>query len=532
MAQPRSELDYVPGDTAIFVHVRLAEIWKSEAAKDLRAFLAKAGPKAIEAFDRRFVPTPSSVERITVFMLMRSVDKDQPPQPEPLIVFRTNQAVPTEQLLKSAMPKAVRKKAPRGEWFDDVDTRTGLAFLDANTFFIGESPTVEAFLTARPKPDGPMAAAVAIAANKPLTIALNPSLIPPSELESVPLPFRPLFAAKLAYVTLELTQGAKLEAVLRYADASARSEAQDALKGVMVLAKQGLVEFLKPQLEAQVFGDPKRVGPSPLEELPEAALALLGLAAIEEVKQLLERLPITARGNELAFSVQVNSTPLSMMLASTSIGIGLLLPAVQKVREAATRMTSMNNLKQLALAFHNYESAYGKFPNLANVDKTGKPLLSWRVHLLPFLEQEDLYRQFKLDEPWDSEHNKKLIPLMPKVFANPRLPTEPGYTTYQAFAGTDTAMLLRGARNFQNITDGTSVTILFIESSDPVIWTKPEDIPYDPKKPLPDLGRKFRNAVNAAMCDGSVRALNLAAIKEASLRAAITANDGLPVDLP
>ncbi len=68
-----------------------------------------------------------------------------------------------------------------------------------------------------------------------------------------------------------------------------------------------------------------------------------------------------------------------------------------------------NQLRQLAIAALNYESSYQKFPAQANYSDDGKPLLSWRVHLLPFMEQDSLYRQFKLDEPWDSPHNIKLL---------------------------------------------------------------------------------------------------------------------------
>src|SRR5439155_8430347 len=85
---------------------------------------------------------------------------------------------------------------------------------------------------------------------------------------------------------------------------------------------------------------------------------------------------------------------------------GLATLAAQ-VRAAAGRNQSMNNLKQIALAFHNYLDVNKAFP--ASTSKDGKPLLSWRVHILPYLEQDGLYKQFKLDEPWDSEHNKALI---------------------------------------------------------------------------------------------------------------------------
>ena len=79
----------------------------------------------------------------------------------------------------------------------------------------------------------------------------------------------------------------------------------------------------------------------------------------------------------------------------------------------------MNNLKQIGLAIHNYAQANKTFPPAYTVDKDGKPLLSWRVLILPYLEGDDLYSEFHLDEPWDSEHNKKLLSRMPAVFRDP-----------------------------------------------------------------------------------------------------------------
>src|SRR5262249_34008276 len=82
-------------------------------------------------------------------------------------------------------------------------------------------------------------------------------------------------------------------------------------------------------------------------------------------------------------------------------------PTWPKTTEA-NRKQSQNNLKLIGLAFHNYLSTYGVFPASASFKKGKKPLLSWRVAILPFIEQEALYKKFKLDEPWDSPHNKKL----------------------------------------------------------------------------------------------------------------------------
>src|SRR5205823_6071723 len=114
---------------------------------------------------------------------------------------------------------------------------------------------------------------------------------------------------------------------------------------------------------------------------------------------------------------------------------GTIVTAGQEgVRLAAARTTSVNNLKQIGLAAHIFHDKYNAFP--AGVfDASGKKVgLSWRVAILPFIEQDALYREFKLDEPWDSDHNKKLIAKMPKVFAPPAgEKVAAGYTYYQMF---------------------------------------------------------------------------------------------------
>src|SRR5262249_20124770 len=99
--------------------------------------------------------------------------------------------------------------------------------------------------------------------------------------------------------------------------------------------------------------------------------------------------------------------------------MGLDLPGVSAVRTSANKMKSQNNLKQLALAMHTYASSSGYLPRHAIYSKDGKPLLSWRVAVLPYLEQVPLYRKFKLDEPWDSPHNKALLKYMPPSFISP-----------------------------------------------------------------------------------------------------------------
>jgi hypothetical protein len=162
---------------------------------------------------------------------------------------------------------------------------------------------------------------------------------------------------------------------------------------------------------------------------------------------------------------------------------------------------------------------------------TGRALLSWRVSLLPYLDEQELYRQFKLDEPWDGPHNKKLLARMPKVYAPPGATTQQPYTTfYQVFVGPHAAFEKHRAMRIPDISDGTSNTLLIVEAGSPVPWTKPEDLHFDPDEPLPELGGLFPDVINVAFADGSASALRKDADPDV-LRAAITRDGGEVVDL-
>lgn len=187
------------------------------------------------------------------------------------------------------------------------------------------------------------------------------------------------------------------------------------------------------------------------------------------------------------------------------------------------RVASENNLKQIGLAMQNYHDTNEKFP-INSKDKKGKPLLSWRVLLLPYLEQMTLYKQFKLDEAWDSPDNLKLLEKIPRVFESPRVKTKKGYTVYQGFSGN--GAFFGSAIAIPNILDGTSNTIMCVEATQAVPWTKPSDIPFDPMKDLPKFGKAFGEKPLASLCDGQIRTLDLKTLTAATLKNAISINDG------
>ncbi len=198
-------------------------------------------------------------------------------------------------------------------------------------------------------------------------------------------------------------------------------------------------------------------------------------------------------------------------------------------RASATLQISTNNLKIMTLALHNYAGSYDNALPADVLDKDGKPLLSWRVRLLPFIEQQALYDQFKLNEPWDSKHNLALLEKMPKVFTSPRVTVKrKGYTVYQVFSGPG-ALFNSGKSkyNVANIPDGISNTLFAVENSKAVPWTKPADMPFDKDKKVSlDFGKPYGDKPLGATMDGSVRVLDLKKIKPETLKNAITPDDG------
>lgn len=198
-----------------------------------------------------------------------------------------------------------------------------------------------------------------------------------------------------------------------------------------------------------------------------------------------------------------------------------------KQQEARNREDSGNRLKQIGLAVHNYSDINNGMLPADIKDKAGKPLLSWRVLLLPYLEQEKLFKEFKLDEPWDSASNLKLLEKMPSVYASPRAYVKKnGYTVYQGFAGPGALFDPKQRLKLFTIPDGTANTIFAVESSVAVPWTKPADIPFDPKKDVPDFGKPYGGISMGLLCDGSVRTLNTKHLKPQTLKNAIMTSDG------
>jgi hypothetical protein len=254
----------------------------------------------------------------------------------------------------------------------------------------------------------------------------------------------------------------------------------------------------------------------------------LNLSSQNAVRGHLTPLILTVRRTKSGIEI-TERTPLPGLgiTQSAPIAAALLLPAVSSAPEAARRAASINNMKMIMLAMHNYLDANKRFPPAYRADKEGKPLLSWRVLILPMIEQGDLYDQFHLDEPWDSEHNKKLIAKMPPEYRSPNSRAGEGKTNYLAVRGEKTMFPGKQGIRIAEVTDGMSHTIAIVEAADDkaVIWTKPDDFEYDNEKPLKGLTGLHPSVFLAAFADGSVRAISIT-IDPKILKGMFTRNGG------
>ena len=181
----------------------------------------------------------------------------------------------------------------------------------------------------------------------------------------------------------------------------------------------------------------------------------------------------------------------------------------------AKRSICNNNLKQIGLALQNYADVYGCFPPAYVTDAAGKPIHSWRVLILPFIEQQALYSRYNFNEPWDGPNNSLLAKEMPSVFRCPANKANPGtLTDYVAIVGPETIWQANRGATFDEITDGSANTIAVVEAAGlGVNWMEPRDLPFstvangiNPKQG-PSMASQHPNYIIALFVDGHTQTI-------------------------
>lgn len=192
----------------------------------------------------------------------------------------------------------------------------------------------------------------------------------------------------------------------------------------------------------------------------------------------------------------------------------MLLPNPGYPRSAALRTVCLNNCRQIALAIINYESANGHFPPAYVADENGKPMHSWRVLILPYLDQKELFDRYDQNEPWNGPNNSKLHNEIVDVYRCPSSTSSEFSTDYVLITGTETGFSNDQTTDFGDITDGSSNTILLTEiASSRIHWMQPRDISLEQfvsvRGPAGGEHENHPGTRNVAFFDGSTHVVDL-----------------------
>jgi hypothetical protein len=496
------DLARIPTDSLLVISCCLAEVWSGDIVKHVREKYKKEIDVAPQEFRKRFGLPLEQIERMSIVAL-------DPPQSngEALFFVHTVEAYDLAKILAAHQKiKATNYKDER--IYTSSDNEWSIFPIDDRSLVFARLNEIRRLIDhPQPKTEGPLASTLRLAAGKhTLVCGVNVKTINekvgaalPGELET----FRALLQAQWANLAIDLRAKSRLEATMQFDTEKEAKAAAEAGQTGLTLLRAGLERGIK--------------------ELDKGDETKSMVQILKQLQEPLKSTKIEQRDSTLRAAIAVEIDPAAMGL--------MFVETVQKLRESAARAQNANNLKQLALAMHNYHDTYGTFPPQAICDKNGKPLLSWRVAILPFIEQQNLYKQFRLDEPWDSEHNKKLLQITVKIYTSPlqdEKSIKDHLTFYQGFVGKGTFFEGKKGLRIQDFPDGLSNTLMIVEASKGVPWTKPEDISYDADKPLPKLGLPGSKIYQAALCDGAVRAVS-PKVTEQTLRNAITRNDGNPL---
>jgi hypothetical protein len=497
-----SPLDRVPADAGLFAHFSAGNLWDHPGIVELRKAYAKDLEKLLAEVEKETGLRPEQIQSATFhFPKFPQGNGDQQ-----LFVLQivTKKPYKRDTLLGGFRLKDADAK---GDVIPLVEKMVVHLTSDTQFTVLHES-LLEDFKKGPKATDGVMKDAIAAAkAGKNAFVAgLDPSQLPAEILDNAEpelQPFLPLLRSKS--IMLQANLDLNISAEVRFvADNEEKAiESERAFNLLMKLADDGITSVVKDE----------KVD----EELKTLIPTLLKLQkVVQGIKAERQGTVVTAKAS---------------MLADPNLAKPIL-NLILKPMTASARARSSNNLKQIGLALHNYEAIHGVLPAGAIVDKKGKPLLSWRVAILPYIEQNNLYSKFKLDEPWDSETNLPLSKIVVKTYQLPYEEPKKGqehYTHYRAFVGNGAGFDMIQAFKLTQFTDGTSNTLFAVEAAEGVPWAKPDELEFDPQKEMKKYLRFEKNNVSMILfADGSVRAVSKN-LKEDILKLLIQKDDGKPI---
>lgn len=314
-----------------------------------------------------------------------------------------------------------------------------------------------------------------------------------------------------------------------------RAEVQPLLRGKQRTIALGLMDdkaFLESTLPLAPLIVGRMIANSEIEGGSTFDVAAIPSGPLLELPTRLSVTDIQRHGDEITIHSRGN-LPASGTLCSLPALAALGLPTAHLAYESHRRETSLSNLRTLCNATLAYQADKGHLPPLYLPTKQGGPGLSWRVALLPYLGQQQLFDAFHLDEPWDSPHNRPLVEGMPDVYRSTLGTTKSGMTNYLGVQGEKSVLVEPTAPiKLEEVTDGDGMTLLAVEANDElaVEWTRPMEYVWSAENPTAGLGGLLRhNAFHAVFLDADATPISLATDQEV-IKAIYTRNGGEDVD--
>jgi serine/threonine protein kinase len=529
-----ADLALVPRTALGFASIRLLEVDKVVRAHKLgRLFSPLLGPEArtaLETSDEKAGISTTDVERITWVVLrprslkaFSDLERLLTTGKSELTIYRMVRPYDREKVLRSLGPRRQTKQYEGHTCHFRDDTEPRAVYFAGKRVLVDGHPEAVRFLLERlpaPTSPGPLNDALHLAAEGPhLVVASNPPAGALAEwgdqFSTGRAKFRPHAEALAEARTVALSvsflsrAGAKKARALRarprlhlyFADEASARPGQAGAEAALALARKELKEKVKEMGEGVDNPFMWLLVPR------EAVKALHQLLA--PVERSLAKAKVERNGHAVRAQLLVSDVP--EMIAGA---VGMI--------KFGGQMEYKENLGKLWQALRDYDKKHGRLPPPAIYSKDGRPLLSWRVLLLPHLGEEKLFKQFRLDEVWDSDHNKVLLEQIPDVYnAGTVLGSVPHGTLIQVVVGPDTLFEGRQGVPLKSVPWRTT---LLAEGRRAVPWTKPEDLTYQVGGPLPELGGAFPEGFYLLSAGGRVRFLPRTT-SERELRGFLTRDD-------
>jgi len=494
-----SDTTYVTPSAAAVVVVRPAQFMKSQAAEFLPVEVATAAGLKYANVD------PANIEEATAF-----VDLANPMAPNYGVTLKFTQPIKASDIKPEFRAHTQPDKLGGRTYLKSQQPMLPSLFApNSRTLVIASESALKQFVEGAKGPkNGPVVDLLAKSpAGSDVYAAVSVTMLRPlvqmglaQSREPIPAEAKPFLDAlnllDTAELTLTLSQPGTTSLVAHANDATAAEKVETLLSDAAAKFKEKLNEDLAKQ----------KASDDPVEQ------AFAKYTERVSGRWTQPFMPQRDGAKLTFFNAEGGSSQQQQLVTVAVIGVlvALLLPAVQAAREAARRNQSINNMKQIIIALMNNMDTQTKYPANAIYSAEGKPLLSWRVQILPYIEEKALFDEFHLDEPWDSEHNRALIPRMPAVFQNPNVADE-GKTNYLAVVGP--GCIFDGTPNgtsIVDIKDGTSRTIQVVEANadQAVEWTKPADLKLNDANPAEHLGRLRPGGWLAGFADGHIEFIN------------------------